>query len=141
MALVLFPDLGDDGTMTSNIEPIKAHLEALAKTWADEYGEIVGGASADVRAFFQETASLAAQLAVEGDHDALKLLRVASWATLKNHRLQVVAQNRAVLEQGVRLLIDAAAVLSTVLGLPGIAAGAGKIADAILSREPNQSDE
>jgi hypothetical protein len=101
---------------------LKDTLKALGVTWANEYGDYIKGAAEDVAAFYGQIAGVAATAAIEGDEDALKLIRLAGYSMLTAHRCELAKKNRATVQRGIRLLVDVVSVVAAAA--TGNAAGA-----------------
>jgi hypothetical protein len=91
---------------------IKDTLKQLGVTWANEYGDYIKGAAEDVSAFYGQIASVSAVAAIEGDKDALKLIRLAGYSMLSAHRCELSRKNRATVQRGIRLLVNVVGTLA-----------------------------
>ena len=97
----------------NTVEELKSLLKGLGAEWASQYGDLVTGSATDLAAFYGQVASAAAASALEGDEDALALLKVASHSILLTHRVRLERKNREVFERSVGLLVGAVRVVAT----------------------------
>jgi hypothetical protein len=97
----------------NTVDDLKTLLKGLGAEWASEYGDLLRGSATDLAAFYGQVASAAAASTIEGDEDALRMLKLASYSILLTHRIRVERKNREVWERGVGLLINAVRVVAT----------------------------
>lgn len=109
--------------MSETTDQLKEQVRKLAESWAKEYSGVLTGAAEEVSRFFQATAALAAQNAIEGDEEALRLLRLAGYSMVTHYKLELKQAHRATVQRGIRLLIDAVSVV--------VAAATGSITSAV----------
>lgn len=107
---------------------IKDTLTTLGITWANEYGEYIKGAADDIAEFYGQIAGIAAAAAIEGDEDALKMIRLAGYSMLTAHKCELSKRNRATVQRGLRLFIDTVSVIA-IAASGNVAAGVATAVD------------
>lgn len=107
---------------------IKDTLRDLGITWANEYGEYIKGAADDIAAFYGQIAGVAAVAAIEGDEDALQMIRLAGYSMLTAHKCELSKRNRATVQRGLRLFIDTISVIA-IAASGNVAAGVATAVD------------
>lgn len=114
----------------NTVDDLKSLLRDLGAQWATEYADLVKGSASDLAAFYGQVASAAAASALEGDEDALALLKLASHSILLTHRVRIERKNRETFERSVGLLVGAVRVIATV-ATTTIAGEVGEIVDGL----------